>query len=64
MALSESVGRIASETICPYPPGIPVVVPGEEITSEIVEYLYHVTSRGWEVRGPAHRDLSRIAVVR
>lgn len=61
--LDRSVGRIAAETICPYPPGIPVVVPGEEITSEIVEYLYHVTSRGWDVRGPAYPDLSRVAVV-
>lgn len=63
VGLQESVGRIAAETVCPYPPGIPVVVPGEEITSEIVEYLYHVTARGWEVRGPVHPDLSLIAVV-
>jgi arginine decarboxylase len=35
----ESAGRICAEVITPYPPGIPVISPGEEITPEIVAYL-------------------------
>ena len=35
----EAVGRIAAEQITPYPPGIPVIVPGERINSEVVDYL-------------------------
>ncbi|MFI1004195.1 aminotransferase class I/II-fold pyridoxal phosphate-dependent enzyme [Streptomyces galbus] len=34
-----AVGRVAAETISPYPPGVPVVAPGEVITREVVEYL-------------------------
>ncbi|MEU5667164.1 aminotransferase class I/II-fold pyridoxal phosphate-dependent enzyme [Streptomyces longwoodensis] len=34
-----AVGRVAAETISPYPPGVPVVAPGEVVTREIVDYL-------------------------
>ncbi|MFI8103904.1 aminotransferase class I/II-fold pyridoxal phosphate-dependent enzyme [Streptomyces sp. NPDC086023] len=34
-----AVGRVAAETISPYPPGVPAVAPGEVITREIVDYL-------------------------
>lgn len=60
----ECQGRIASELICPYPPGIPVVAPGEEITQEVAEYLAHVRNFGWDVRGPADPTLAVVGVVR
>lgn len=37
--LASSAGRIAAEPACPCPPGVPVVMPGEEITREAVEFL-------------------------
>jgi arginine decarboxylase len=36
---SALVGRICADQIVPYPPGIPVLVPGQLITDKIVEYL-------------------------
>ncbi|MFJ4775695.1 aminotransferase class I/II-fold pyridoxal phosphate-dependent enzyme [Streptomyces sp. NPDC088762] len=39
VASKDAVGRIAAETISPYPPGVPVVAPGEVINSEVVDYL-------------------------
>lgn len=63
VSLKESVGKIAAEVVCPYPPGIPVVVPGEEVTRDIVEYLEHAKARGWSMRGPACADLARLGVV-
>lgn len=39
VSLSNSVGRIAAEAACPCPPGVPVVMPGEKITREIVDFL-------------------------
>lgn len=39
VSLAQSVGRIAAETACPCPPGVPVVMPGEKITDEIAEFL-------------------------
>ncbi len=35
----KSAGRICAEVITPYPPGIPVISPGEEITDDIIDYL-------------------------
>lgn len=40
--LEKSLGRVAAETIVPYPPGIPLLVPGELITSKILDYLKEV----------------------
>lgn len=39
VALESAVGRIAAEAACPCPPGVPVVMPGEEVTKEILEFL-------------------------
>lgn len=49
--LSSSIGRISSSSICIYPPGTPVVYPGEEITLEIVEYIKTAYNAGLEVIG-------------
>lgn len=40
----DSVGRIATETITPYPPGIPVVLPGQVINSEVIQFLSNNSS--------------------
>ena len=37
--LRKSVGKICGSTIIPYPPGIPLIVPGELITNDIYEEI-------------------------
>tara|TARA_B100000212_G_scaffold123325_1_gene92469 strand:+ start:429 stop:746 length:318 start_codon:yes stop_codon:yes gene_type:complete len=37
--LKQSIGRISADIICPYPPGIPLVIPGERIEKEKVDWL-------------------------
>ncbi len=39
IAAANAIDRIAARTICRYPPGIPIIVPGERITSDIAEYV-------------------------
>ena len=58
-----SVGRICAEVITPYPPGIPVISPGEEITKEIVEYLGLELRAGVRMQGPNDTELRTIRVV-
>jgi lysine decarboxylase len=58
-----SVGRICAEVITPYPPGIPVISPGEEITKEIVEYLDLELRAGVRMQGPYDAQLRTIRVV-
>ena len=42
----QAVGRICAEQITPYPPGIPVIIPGERITAELLDYLRSGVSAG------------------
>jgi lysine decarboxylase len=60
----ESVGRICAEVITPYPPGIPVISPGEEITKEIVDYCRLELRAGVKMQGPFDTELRQIRVVR
>jgi arginine/lysine/ornithine decarboxylase len=59
-----SAGRICAEVITPYPPGIPVLSPGEEITPEIVDYLDLELDAGVRMQGPYDSELRTIRVVR
>ena len=49
--LRKSIGKIAGESIIPYPPGIPILTPGEEITREIVNYIGSLKSVNIEILG-------------
>jgi lysine decarboxylase len=60
----QSKGRICAETISPYPPGIPVISPGEEVTDEIIDYLSLEIKAGVRMQGPFDRELKRIRVVK
>ena len=60
----QSKGRICAETISPYPPGIPVIAPGEEVTEEIIDYLSLEIKAGVRMQGPYDRELKRIRVVK
>jgi len=43
--LAESTGRIAAEPLCPYPPGIPLLIPGERIDAARAAWLERQRSR-------------------
>ena len=60
----QSARRICAEVITPYPPGIPVLSPGEEITPEIIDYLALEKKAGVRMQGPYDDDLKFIRVVR
>lgn len=49
--LKESEGKVSSAMVTPYPPGIPVICPGEQITGELIEYIYAVASAGGNING-------------
>jgi arginine decarboxylase len=59
----QSAGRICAEVITPYPPGIPVLSPGEEITPQIIEYLRLERRAGVRMQGPYDAELRTIRVV-
>lgn len=49
--LSDAIGRVSAAPIIPYPPGIPLIVPGEEITQEIYEHILFLMDNGMEIVG-------------
>ncbi|MFI6043781.1 aminotransferase class I/II-fold pyridoxal phosphate-dependent enzyme [Nocardia sp. NPDC051321] len=61
--LRQAAGRIAAEQVTPYPPGIPVLVPGERINEAVVEYLRTGHAAGMNVPDPADPDLNTLRVV-
>jgi arginine/lysine/ornithine decarboxylase len=58
----EAVGRIVAEQVTPYPPGIPVLVPGERITAPVLEYLRSGLGAGMVLPDPADPSLESIRV--
>ncbi|WP_328848025.1 Orn/Lys/Arg family decarboxylase [Mycolicibacterium austroafricanum] len=46
VALADAAGRIAAEAITPYPPGIPVVMPGERLGKDVVDLLLRLRAAG------------------
>jgi len=49
--------------VTPYPPGIPVRGPGEEISPEVVAYLREASATGLKVHGPEDRALRTLRVI-
>ncbi|MFF2244388.1 aminotransferase class I/II-fold pyridoxal phosphate-dependent enzyme [Arthrobacter sp. NPDC058130] len=60
----DAAGRVAAEQITPYPPGIPVIVPGEKINTAIIDYLESGLQAGMVLPDPADPSLHTIRVVR
>lgn len=63
VSLDEAPGRIAAEQITPYPPGIPVVIPGEVLNEPVVEYLRTGKNAGMNLPDAADDALDTIKVV-
>ena len=61
--LQDCAGEVSAEMVTPYPPGIPVLGPGEEISPEIVAYLREASATGLKVHGPEDRTLRTLRVV-
>ncbi len=59
----ESVGRICAEIVSPYPPGIPLLVPGERISRETYQYMSDLAQLGARINGQDDAKLKTIKVV-
>lgn len=64
LAFATSEGRVAAEQVSFYPPGIPVLLPGELITWEIINYCQKMLALGLPVSGPRDSTLAQIRVVK
>ena len=61
--LSKAAGHISAQTLTPYPPGIPVLIPGERITREIQDFLLDLADKDIRVSGQESETLRTVKVV-
>jgi arginine/lysine/ornithine decarboxylase len=61
--LESAVGEVVAEHVTPFPPDIPVIVPGERLDSELLAYLRYLRSQQRTIVGPEDGTLHRIRIV-
>ena len=64
LLIKNSVGMISGEFLMAYPPGIPILCPGEKITQEIIDYVQRLKDTGLYVQGTEDPKVEYIKVVK
>lgn len=62
--LKKAVGYISAQTLTPYPPGLPILTPGERITKDTVEYLQELASFTVRISGQESEMLKTVRVIK
>jgi arginine decarboxylase len=60
--VGQAAGRVSAEQVTPYPPGIPALIPGERITTALIDYLRTGLAAGMVLPDPADPTLDTIRV--
>lgn len=56
-------GQVAAEPVIPYPPGIPVILPGERYSTELVQYLQQIKQQGARFQGTTDPSLKYVQII-
>lgn len=64
LPIMETEGRVCSEFVMCYPPGIPILAPGERITREILDYIVYAKDKGCSMTGPEDANITRLNVLK
>ena len=64
LPIKETKGRVCSEFVMCYPPGIPILAPGEEITDKIIDYILYAKEKGCSMTGPEDEWIERLNVLK
>ena len=63
LPIEDTAGRVCSEFVMCYPPGIPILAPGERITPEILDYIRYAKAKGCSMTGPEDPEILRLNVL-
>ncbi|HEX3805089.1 MAG TPA: aminotransferase class I/II-fold pyridoxal phosphate-dependent enzyme [Solirubrobacteraceae bacterium] len=61
--VQDALGRISTESIAGYPPGVPTLLPGEQVTAEVVSYLRALVDAGARLHGAADPSFQTLRVL-
>ena len=64
LPINESIGEVSCEFVMCYPPGIPILAPGERITKEILEYISYAKMKGCSLTGTQDEKIEFINVLK
>ncbi len=64
LSLDETEGKVCGELVMCYPPGIPILTPGEKITREIIEYIKYAKDKGCSLQGTLDPFVTKISVIK
>ena len=63
LPIEDTEGMVCSEFVMCYPPGIPILAPGERITRQILDYIRYAKEKGCSMTGPEDADILRLNVL-
>lgn len=64
LPIDETAGRICSEFVMCYPPGIPILAPGEQITKQIIDYIKYAKEKGCFMTGAEDLEVNKLNVIK
>lgn len=64
LPIARTKGRVCSEFVMCYPPGIPILAPGERITEEILDYIAYAKEKGCSMTGTEDARIDRLNVLK
>lgn len=64
LPIMQTEGRVCSEFVMCYPPGIPILAPGERITADILRYIQYAKEKGCSMTGPEDADIEYLNVLK
>ncbi len=64
LPIEKTAGYVCAEFVMCYPPGIPVLTPGERITDEILAYIAYAKEKGCSLTGPEDAEIKRLSVLK
>ncbi|MCR5210715.1 MAG: aminotransferase class I/II-fold pyridoxal phosphate-dependent enzyme [Lachnospiraceae bacterium] len=63
LPIRETAGRVCGESVMCYPPGIPILTPGEQITEEIIGHILYAREKGCSLQGMADPNADHLQVL-
>ncbi|MCR5654136.1 MAG: aminotransferase class I/II-fold pyridoxal phosphate-dependent enzyme [Lachnospiraceae bacterium] len=61
--LTESKGMVCAEFVMCYPPGIPILAPGELVTQELIDYILYAGEKGCSLQGTEDPEVKNLRVI-
>lgn len=64
LPIEQTEGKICGEFVMCYPPGIPILAPGELITKEVIEYIIYAKQKGCSMQGTEDPNVAKLNVIK